>query len=270
MTLSCMVDPMFLNKKIAAKFAKLEQNEKNYGVAEVVDTLAINALLRHTAPYHVADLFAGAHPDRYHSLFEKMIATDSVFDWVDASPVMMGLAREYLESEGYSDRGKVLKFIEQDYMKYLKRLNDCELDLVLIKYSFDYIKDVDSFFSLLSQKLKPRATLISTLTTPSSTLRSVSTNARFLYKGKEFPASETRELAEGDTFTIKFLKIPNDLSQGYVEGAETTKFFHSNKRIESLAEKYGMTCFIGNWKDYLKDDKYKGMIDQDVLVLEKR
>ncbi len=181
---------------------------------------------------------------------------------------MINLAKEYIEAGNLKRRIDILDFIEQDAIKYLQGLLDDELDLILVKYSIDYVEDLDEFFKLIYKKLKKDSSLIATLTLPSPILKSISTNARFLYEGKEFPEDETRELKEGEKFDIKFFKESGNPESGYVKGAETTKIYHSKEKIEKTAKEYGLKCFVGNWKEHM-DEKDSESIDQGVLILEK-
>ena len=60
------------------------------------------------------------------------------------------------------------------------------------------------------------------------------------------------------------MKEPGNPEGGYIEGAETVKYYHSPELMETLAKKHGFEVFIGNWKDYLPEDKQKGNdIDQE-------
>ena len=201
---------MYFDEEVAKKFAELEQNDKNYAVANIVDRLAIHELGNIGAKrIHVAELGGGAHPDRYSSLFSYLIKTKdlgSIIDWVDVSPVMLELARNYVNRKEFRERNKVIHFFENDAISYLKSLDNETLNLAIMKYVLDHINNLERLISLLSKKLKPGSSLVSTLTSVQPILKSVSTNARFLYKGKEFPEDETRTLKDGDNFGIKFFR----------------------------------------------------------------
>jgi len=266
---------MYFDEEVAKKFAELEQNDKNYAVANIVDRLAIHELGNIGAKrIHVAELGGGAHPDRYSSLFSYLIKTKdlgSIIDWVDVSPVMLELARNYVNRKEFRERNKVIHFFENDAISYLKSLDNETLNLAIMKYVLDHINNLERLISLLSKKLKPGSSLVSTLTSVQPILKSVSTNARFLYKGKEFPEDETRTLKDGDNFGIKFFKESGNPKAGYLEGAETIKYYHSPERIKALARKFGFKIFLGDWKDYLpKEEQGKIEINQDILVMKKK
>jgi ubiquinone/menaquinone biosynthesis C-methylase UbiE len=264
------VDDMYLNEKVATKFAEVEQNERGKAVADVVDKIAMHELKDFGSSLYVADLFAGAHPDRYHLLFDQLLKEDGKIDWVDVSPVMMKLAKKYLEDEGYQNRFNVINFVEKDAIEYLETLSS-ELNLILIKYSIDFVSNLDNLFSLVPERLIEKGSLIATLTTASPILKSVSTSARYLYQGKEFPLDETRTLEEGESFGIKFFNESGNPDSGYIEGAETTKYYHSLDKIKSVAKKYNLEVYVGDWKDYLPEDERQGNnIDQEVLILKKK
>ena len=119
--------------------------------------------------------------------------------------------------------------------------------------------------------MKPGARLIATLGTLIPELKSYSTNARCLYNGKQFPDNEIRVLKDGDNFTIKFFKVSGNPNSGYLEGAETIKYFHSAKKIKQLAESFGFDIFLGDWKKLIKKENQEGeKMNQEILVLTKR
>ena len=99
-----------------------------------------------------------------------------------------------------------------------------------MKYTIDYMNNLDALFELLSAKLAQGGKLIATIGITSPELKSYSTNARFLYNGEQFPDNETRTLKDGDNFTVKFFKVLGDPGGGYIEGAETLKYFHSTEK----------------------------------------
>ncbi|KKQ20806.1 MAG: hypothetical protein US35_C0033G0002 [Parcubacteria group bacterium GW2011_GWA2_37_10] len=138
-----------------------------------------------------------------------------------------------------------------------------------MKYVINHIQDLDQLIKIMSKKLK--GSLISTIDSLSPKLKSISTNARFLYHGKEFPEDETRTLTEGDTYTVKFFKESGNPEAGYLEGAETTKYYHSPYKIENLAAKYNLKVFVGDWKDFLpKERHFEEVRDQSIVVLRRK
>jgi len=263
---------MYFDEKVAASFAEREQNEKNFRVAEITDRVIMNEINRLKNPLYAAELGGGAHPDRYHRFFARLLKEPrGQIDWVDVSQIMLKLARQYLKSKEYKERKQVIKFVESGILEYLQKIPNEKLDLAIMKYTLDHVKDINKLFFLLSKKLKLNGVMLATITTLSPELKSISTNARFLYNGKEFPDWETRTLKEGDSFTIKFFKESGNPSAGYLEGAETTKYYHSAEKIKELAQKYNFNIFLGNWKNYLQGEKQEGeTLDHDILVLKKK
>ncbi len=262
---------MYFNEKIAREFAVHEQNEKNFRVAAIVDRIIIYNIKGLQKSLYAADLGAGAHPDRYQSFFKALLINKGHIDWVDTSPIMLKLAKEYISKSEHKERLEIISFIKEDILNYLDNLPDAKLDVAIMKYTFDHLADIEKLFRLLSKKLKKKGVLVSTMTTLSPELKSISTNARFFYKGKEFPVNETRTLKDGEDFTIKFFKISGKPELGYIEGGETTKYYHSPEKIKELANKYGFKIFLGDWKDYLpKKEQDNETMNQDVLILVKR
>ena len=262
---------MYFSPDIAERFAELEQNDKNFQVAEIVDRAIIQEMRNTSGAICAAELGGGAHPDRYHSFFSKLLEEPrGHIDWVDVSPYMLALAERYLSDENYRERKEVVAFIKCDITEYLQNLENEKLDLALMKYTIDHIESLDELFGLLAEKMKRGGKLIATISS-NPELKSHSTNARFLYNGEEFPDDEIRILKDGDRFTVKFFKVSGDLSLGYLEGAETVKYFHSAERIKQLADTFGFDIFLGDWKDLVdKEDQGGVVLDQEILILTKR
>jgi len=140
-----------------------------------------------------------------------------------------------------------------------------------MKYTIDHLDDLDTLFALLSRKLKQNSRLVATMGNLSPELKSHSTNARYLYNGEQFGDDETRILKDGDNFTIKFFKASGDPNSGYLEGAETVKYYHSAEKIKELAKAHGFEVYLGDWKGFVGKERQEGEeINQDILVLTKK
>ncbi|MDD5340859.1 MAG: methyltransferase domain-containing protein [Patescibacteria group bacterium] len=263
---------MYFAPEVAKKFAELEQNEKNFRVAQIVDKILMTETAEMKNPLRAVELGAGAHPDRYDEFFKKLLSEPKgQIDWVDVSPHMLDLAKKYIGNEKYKDRNEVVKFIQSDVFEYLRNLKDDELDLAIIKYTLDYLKDLKSLFELLAKKLKQGGKLVATVGKLNPELKSFSTNARYLYNGRQFPDDEMRILKDGDTYTVKFFKVSGDPKSGYLEGAEALEYFHSAEKIKEYAENAGLEIFLGDWKDFVDKNKQGSeKMDQDILVLTKK
>jgi len=261
------------NPETARAFVELEQNEKHQQVSEAVDDILMYGLEKKEEPIQAANLGAGAHIDRYHQFFEKLEENpQSQLDWVDSSPYMLELAQEYLLKDQYSERGKVVELIEMDMLDYLDNRPDEALDVAIMQYTLDHVPDqsLDKLFNLLSKKLKQGGKMVATLTSVSPEIDSISTNARFLYKGEEFPEEETRILQEGESFGLKFFKESGNPESGYLEGGSTEKFYHSPERLEALAKEHGLDINIGDWKEQVPREKWQDNdVEQSVLILTK-
>lgn len=262
---------MYFSPEIAEKFAELEQNEKNFKVAQIVDTILLQESSDLKTPIYSAELGGGAHPDRYDEFFSKLIKEGGHMDWVDVAPLMLNLAKKYISNEKYQNRKNVITFIKSEILEYLRGLENKKLDIAIMKYTIDHIENLDELFKLLSIKLTQGGKLIATIGSMSPELKSYSTNARFLYNGEQFPDNETRTLKDGDNFTVKFFKVSGDPSAGYLEGAETLKYYHSAEKIKQLADPFGFDIFLGDWKDFVPQENQKGKtMNQEVLVLTKK
>lgn len=262
---------MYFSPKIVEKFAELEQNEKNLKVAQIVDTILLQESIGLKTPIYSAELGGGAHPDRYDAFFSKLINEGGHMDWVDVAPLMLELAKKYISNEKYQNRKQVLTFVKSEMLEYLRGIENEKLDLAIMKYTIDHVDHLEVLFELLSVKLTRGGKLIATIGSTSPELKSYSTNARFLYNGEQFPDNETRTLTDGDNFTVKFFKVSGDPTAGYLEGAETLKYYHSAEKIKRFAESFGFDIFLGDWKDFVPQENQKGeTINQDVLVLTKK
>lgn len=263
---------MYFDREIAKRFAKREQNEKNFRVSALIDIVIMSETEKMENPLHAAELGGGAHPDRYNNFFAKLLKEPKGrVDWVDAAPFMLELAEKYIANGKYQNRKEVITFIKSDINEYLENLPDKTLDLAIMKYTINYLADIDKLFRLLVKKLKPNGRLVSTIGLLNPELKSSSTNSRYLYKGKEFPENETRRLEDGESFTVKFFNESNNPDSGYLEGAETTNYYHSPEKMRQLAEKYGFDIFLGDWKNLIPAGKQNNeTINQDILVLRSR
>ena len=263
---------MYFSPEIALKFAELEQNDKNFRVARIADRVLMKETKDFDNPIYVAELGGGAHPDRYHDFFDKLLTEPSGhIDWVDISPYMLDLAKKYIEDEKYKKRNEVISFIKSDILEYLDKLEDNKLDVAIMKYTIDHMENIEDLFRLLSSKLKPGGKLISTIGSMSPELKSYSTNARFLYNGESFPDDEVRILKDGDNFTVKLFKVSGNPNAGYLEGALTIKYFHSADKFREIADTFGFDIFLGDWKEFIDEEKQEGeKMDQGILVLTKK
>ena len=73
---------------------------------------------------------------------------------------MLEQAKRYLRETNLEERNKVISFIEMEILDYLSTLGDNSLDLVIMKYTFEHIENIDQLFSLLSHKLKKMVGLL--------------------------------------------------------------------------------------------------------------
>ena len=146
---------MYFDKKIVEDFAEHEQNEKNFIVADIVDQIIMQTIWHIDKNFKACELGGGAHPDRYHRLFEELIKNQVIIDRVDISPYMLEIAKKYIDNDQYKARLDVIQFIESDIISYLTEASDNSLDLAIMKYTIDHIADIDSLFGLLAKKLTP-------------------------------------------------------------------------------------------------------------------
>lgn len=258
---------MYFDKKIVEDFAEHEQNEKNFKVADIVDQVIIKTTWNIDQNFKAVELWWGAHPDRYHRFFSELVEKNWNIDWVDISPHMLELAKKYIDTDEYRNRFKVIKFIENDISTYLQWTENNSIDLAIMKYTIDHIKDIDELFWLLQKKLKSWWVLVSSIGVLSPNLKSISTNARFLYDWEEFSENETKILKDWDNFTVKFFNVSGKPENWYIQWWETTKYYHSEEKYRKTAKKYWFEIFVWDWKNYIPWNE--NWLNQDILVLRK-
>lgn len=261
---------MYFDRQITQDFAEHEQNEKNFTVAAILDTVICHTIQDIDNTFKAIELWWWAHPDRYHYFFDKLIEWKWHIDRIDISPYMLEIAPTYLDTPEYRQRLDHITFIQSDIIQYLQESPDKSIDLAIMKYTIDHLKEIDTLFFLLSKKLKDNGVLISNIGVLAPELKSISTNARFLHNWEEFPETETRVLQDGDNFTVKFFKESWNPAWWYIPGAQTTKYFHTEENYRKTAQKYWFDLFIWNRKEYIADyaQKYPNIeLDQNILVL---
>lgn len=256
---------MYFDKNVAKVFSALEQNEKNFKVADCIDQVIMSIMWTGHKKMHITELWGWSHTDRYHSMFWYIQDTESSIDWVDISPYMIQLAIDYCYPAHVS-RLPFIRFIVDDILHYLVKQKNNSIDLAIMKYTIDHIQDLDRLFLLLSEKLQKNWYLVSSIWFLDPLLHSRSTNARFLYQWKEFPLDESRMLKEWEWFGVKFFNTSWDIESWYMPWAHTTKYYHSKEKILSLSEKYWFEYYLWDWKGYISSDSTFG---QEILVLRK-
>ncbi|HIG94618.1 MAG: hypothetical protein QT05_C0018G0007 [archaeon GW2011_AR13] len=258
---------MYFEKKPLKEYVEHQQNPSNIAVAQILERISLQELKQFSRPWYISELGAGARTDRYNLLFNELLKEPKgQIDWVDFSPLMIELAKKYLQQN--PEMKQVINFVENDAFNYLQQLENNKLNIAIMKYSFDHIKDPKTLFTLLAQKIMPNGSFVSDLSITDE-LKSHSTNVRYTYNGKEVPYGKTIELRDGDKFGLKFFKESGNPEGGTIPGAEITKYYYSKKTIERLAKKQGFEVFIGDWKNYAINKQGINK-DQDILVLKKK
>jgi hypothetical protein len=224
-------------------------------------------------PLHVAELGAGAHPDRYDGLFARLLkASKGRMDWVDFSPHMLELAEKYLAESHLLNRKEVMRFVQDDLLHYLETQPDASIHLAILKYTAAYLPqtEFEKLFHLLARKLAADGSAVATYGYLEPTLGSRSTNAKFFLNGESIPEGEISSLKNGDAIGIKFFKVSGKPESGFLEGAESMHYYYSPEYMKGLANKEGLDCFVGNWKERLsKEEQEDEAMDQGIVILKK-
>jgi ribosome biogenesis GTPase A len=192
----------YKNEITARESAEETQTEEDFELGEILDEIIIDQLEMKEMPLHIAELYAGAHADRYDKLFKLLKENkENKFDWVDTSSIMLDLAREYIEAGNITRRLDALDFQEKDSIEYLKNLPDEELDLIILKNSLHYVKDLNEFFELVSKKLKENSSLIASISPETIHSNKILEETAEKHNLKAF-AGNWREYLETDNDTL--------------------------------------------------------------------
>ncbi|MBT4153824.1 MAG: class I SAM-dependent methyltransferase [Candidatus Magasanikbacteria bacterium] len=261
---------MYKNPEIAARFAEREKNEKYAIVARICDVFMADALGQIEGALRVADLGAGAHPSHFDDTFSALLKRPgSEYVWVDAAAPMIDLAKKELVSVT-DNRASLITFTQQEMVSFLRDQSAESLDAILMKYTFESEEDMPALLHAIAHALKSGGSAIITRAMLEPMLRSVSTNARYVYKGKEFPIDETRTLEDGEPYGIRFFIESNNPHAGHIEGAEVTSYFRALETIKKQAQEVGLQVQAGDWKDFIIKEKQQGIeMDQAMLILTK-
>lgn len=220
---------MYNNPEIAAMFARSEREDEkgNTAISNIIDSEVVKRLSDKGAFVKVANLGAGANPQKYPQILDKMKTKNWDLDWVDLSTPMLDIA---LASAIEFDLPDAILFYKNDFIGYLDAQKNNSLDCVIMQYCINYIDGLEDFFEKLSQKLKNDGIYIANV--GSSRLTNFE-EATFLINGKEIDG--TVDLSPGDVYTIRFLD-----SEGRVY-ASTQKNFFSDEKISEAAKAAGLS-----------------------------
>lgn len=261
---------MYFNKKVVSDFVIQEQNSKHKEVADIIDIVIMEMIWDTLSEgFKIAELWWWAHVDRYERLFNCLSKyKESRVDWVDISPFMLEEAKTILKDTNLNSRIPLINFIESDIIDYLKSSSDSSIDLVIMKYTIDYIEDLGHFFELIQCKLKKWGVFVANIGVLTPELRSIRTSWRYLYNWHEFPVDETRTLNDWDTYSIKFFLVPWAPQSWYIEWWETTKYFHSEEKYRQSALKASLNINIWNWRNFIKN-RYEIWWDENIILISK-
>lgn len=210
---------MYDDPGIAARFAESEKEdlESNSRISKIMDT-EITSMFDAKETANIANLGAGANPQKYPLILGNIKSKNWKFDWVDLSVPMLEIAKKNAEEFNLPK----INYIHNDFIGYLQSQDNGSLDAVMMQYCINYISDLQNFFELLSIKLANNGIYIANL--GSKTLINFS-EASFLINGNEIQGAV--DLVHGDKYTIQFLdddgKIYATTEKNYFSDEEITK-----------------------------------------------
>jgi hypothetical protein len=238
--------PLYHEEDLAGAIIALEHRSSHYrDLAQIMGYVAALEASKRSGSLYVAELGGGAHPEHYTHLWRVLEGLESgSVDWVDMSVYMLNHAKETFPQPLVES----VRFIPCDMMSYLQQIGDHALDMVLMKYTFNFLPPtvLESFFALLRQKLFRTGRLVATISVENGILPSRSQHVRYVHQGEEVPVGESRVLSEGEEYGVKFFANPDDPARGYV--GEIQLYYHSLGKLKSMAEKYGFDYFFGDWR----------------------
>ncbi len=262
---------IYFERDLARQIAQRETNENNVRLARIVEKIVCAEIATLPDPITIVDLGAGAHPEQYKHLFDKLLSSEpkGSFKWVERSPHMIEIAKENTKSLDSPKATELVEFIPMEMLAYLRNQDDESIDATILKYTIDHIFDIKELFSQISRTLKPGGIMISTLTTL-GILPARTANVQYFYKGTEIQRGQTIALQNGDSFDIQFLDSTNNPEAQTLEGLRVTKFFHSPEAMHELAKKFDFEIIIGNWLELMDPSLTQGeTFSQNILLLRK-
>lgn len=221
---------MYTDPEIAARFAASEKEdlESNSRISSIIDTKVTEMIATKEAAI-IANLGAGANPQKYSGIIDNIKSKNWKFDWVDLSVPMLEIAKKTAEEYNLPE----INYIHNDFIGYLTSQENNSLDAVIMQYCINYISDLQEFFKLLSEKLADDGVYIANL--GSKTLANFP-EASFLVNGKEIQGEV--DLVDGDTYTIQFLDSAGNIY------ATTEKTYFSDEKIMENVSTVGLSSKI--------------------------
>src|SRR3989339_174428 len=114
---------MYFEKKPLKEYVEHQQNPSNIAVAQILERISLQELKQFSRPWYISELGAGARTDRYNLLFNELLKEPKgQIDWVDFSPLMIELAKKYLQQN--PEMKQVINFVENDAFNYLQQLEN--------------------------------------------------------------------------------------------------------------------------------------------------
>jgi len=238
---------MYFDKEITQTMIEREKNQEHILTAQTVENIALSEI-KPKLGLKIAELGAGAHPQRYPNLLEFLNKNKGGLEWIDQAPIMLDYAKKQVP------KNKNIDFIEKEMVSYLKQ-NKNEFDALILKYSFNYVisASLEEWLKTMNESLKENATVIATLNLYEEGLKPRSFNATYTINGNPIPRGYKPK--HNEIIEIHFLKKGGDESHNPETFADTKIVYYSPEKIKEAAQKAGFSN-ISLFDDWSKNEKW--------------
>lgn len=219
---------MYFDKEIAQTMIEREKNQEHILTAQTVENIALSEIEPRLG-LKIAELGAGAHPQRYPNLLEFLNKNEGRLEWVDQAPIMLDYAKKQVP------KNKNIDFAEKEMVSYLKQ-NKNEFDALILKYSFNYVisSSLEEWLKAMNESLKENAVVIATLNLYEEGLKPRSFNATYTINGNPIPHGYGPK--HNEIIEIHFLKKGGDESPNPETFADTKIIYYSPEKIKEAAQ----------------------------------
>jgi hypothetical protein len=238
---------LFSTRESADRFTKHQHNPRNVAVTKVIEEIILSSI---DVEKWMTLVNLGWRWDthRYDKLLTKIHELAWSIHWVNIAPIILEVWKEYAENMPYSSS---IEYINENILSYLRCQQDASINIIMMRYTLDYLSDLDAFFALVAKKLAPWGIFVSDMTMANAELKSHSTNAKYFFEWKAVPSWETITLQDWDSYTIKFFKESWNPQAWLLPGITTQKYYFSLETIQQAIATHFSEMFIWDWREHV-------------------
>lgn len=239
---------MYFDEEIAKTMIEREENIEHVSTAQTVENIVLSEIEPQQS-LNIAELGAGAHPQRYTRLLEFLQKNQGKLHWIDQAPTMLECTKKQIPKEVE----KNIKLVKEEMISYLEN-NKNKFDALIFKYSFNYLisTPLEKWLEIMHQSLKEKGTVIATVNLYEKGLKPRSFNASYTINGQ--PISQGYKPKHNEIIEIHFLKKGGDTSTNPETFADTKIIYYSPEKIKQAAEKAGFSevSLVQDWTEKKK------------------